>query len=200
MRKCANGKGALGCERSATNLTLTLCFQVVVAAPAVGAGFNFGNIASSNNGNNNHHPVIIFGEQPPASRPFSVERGNILRRETSNGGRLAILNDIIVRPATKNAMEAALYRYFAASVPFPDRYLEQAIDLMNRYKNAERLVLLELAIWKALCVLQMTSHVGSVDYYAMQQWMREGWKMCKAEQRHSNAASVIVPAVMQYLE
>jgi hypothetical protein len=61
----------------------------------------------------------------------------------------------------------------------------------------ERLTLVGLAVWKAQCLRQIPP---LTDYYCVQQWLSSVWKLCKPEQRTSNAMDIVVSMVRGFLK
>jgi hypothetical protein len=76
------------------------------------------------------------------------------------------------------------------------RWIEQVHTILNQLEEKERLSLLELAIWKALCLLDMPV---MTDYYETTQWQSCNWHSVKARNKRSNASAIIVAAVLPFL-
>jgi hypothetical protein len=74
--------------------------------------------------------------------------------------------------------------------------LERVHAILGRLEQKERLSLLELAIWKALCLLDMPA---MTDYMEARQWHTYKWQSNKSKYQRSNASAVIVAAVLLFL-
>jgi hypothetical protein len=90
-------------------------------------------------------------------------------------------------PAWRDAVQAALFRYLISNDTRLD-LLNSAVHNLQDYERAERVAVLHLAVWKAMCL------------YSSQEWPRSGWKECKAEQQNSRAMKIIVEGVSPFLE
>jgi hypothetical protein len=99
-------------------------------------------------------------------------------------------------PAWRDAVQAALFRYLISHDKKLD-LLDSAVQELQRYEHSEQMAVLHLAVWKAVCLLQMPE---KVDYYLAQEWVRSGWKSCKAEQRNSSAMSILLSSVLPFVE
>lgn len=75
------------------------------------------------------------------------------------------------------------------------RYNETKTMLLH-YEHQHRLALLELVVWKAACLTNMTT-VG--DYFAAQQWCRSDWKNEKCVHRNNNAICIVMKSVVPFL-
>jgi hypothetical protein len=64
------------------------------------------------------------------------------------------------------------------------------------FETMERISLLELAIWKAACIMEKTEEL---TYYAMLEWKLRGWKESKAKMRRSSAIDVIIRNTLPFL-
>lgn len=101
--------------------------------------------------------------------------------------------------AWKDSAQAAFFRYLTTDSvgDVADDQFCAAVTALSRYEYMERVALLELSVWKAVCLAQMPL---VADYYAAQHWCQSGWKNLKAVQRKSNAISIIVSTVLPFLE
>jgi hypothetical protein len=99
-------------------------------------------------------------------------------------------------PAWRDAVQAALFRYLMSHDTRLD-LLDTAVQVLQRCEHAERMAILGLAVWKAMCLLQVPE---KVNYYSLHEWPRLGWKECKAEQRNSRAMTIISESVSPFLE
>jgi hypothetical protein len=68
--------------------------------------------------------------------------------------------------------------------------------LVDKFEKMEQLSLLELAIWKAACIMEKTEEL---TYYEMLEWKSRGWKESKSKMRRSNAIDVIIQNTMPFL-
>jgi hypothetical protein len=96
---------------------------------------------------------------------------------------------------------AAAFRYIKTNAgPWCDKqgFKTQAIALLEKYENMERLSLLYLAVWKTECLSQMPEVVHT--FSSAQQWFSSGWKERKAQERKSGAMHTIVSLVNPFLE
>jgi hypothetical protein len=101
-------------------------------------------------------------------------------------------------------VQAALFRYLMAgsskaelkSGDTEDQLFRAAVSTLLKHHHSERVALLELAVWKATCLAQMPV----TGYHAAQEWIMGGWKKMKLEQRRSNDITVVVTAVLPFLE
>jgi hypothetical protein len=114
-------------------------------------------------------------------------------------GEIAALGQVSYAP-WKDAVHAELYRYITApwtSDTVEAGLIERPLKRLRSCLQSERLVLLALAVWKGKCLRQMPP---VTDYDEALEWMRSGWKRCKGLQRDSNAMSIVVSAVRQFLD
>lgn len=80
----------------------------------------------------------------------------------------------------------------------PDEPLVTMERTLERYEYMDRLVLLELAVWKAACLLRRPK--GPInDCIDMMEWMATGWMELKEEARASTMFTIIVPHVIRFL-
>jgi hypothetical protein len=87
--------------------------------------------------------------------------------------------------------------------------------ILAKYERMEIVSLLELAVWKAICIVSpqqprattTNSHssksdcnvVQKFDYHTWQEWSRQGWKSVKASLRKSNEIGIIITLVLPFL-
>jgi hypothetical protein len=109
-------------------------------------------------------------------------------------------------------VEASLYRAFMGEiiVDSSKREIIKAKELILKYEKAEKIAMLELAIWKAMCIStysdnevihgkqkqQSQQHGG---HYAWMEWTRRGWKQIKSEKRGCNEIGIVIAGVVPYL-
>jgi hypothetical protein len=81
--------------------------------------------------------------------------------------------------------------------PWKRRYEEahSLVDQLDSLEQKERLSLLELAVWKALCLVDMPA---MTVYVEAMEWHAYKWQSNKSKYRRSNASAVIVAAVLLF--
>jgi hypothetical protein len=105
----------------------------------------------------------------------------------------------------QNSLSMALLNYQAWKVG-GRRYLAEHMRdpevIIEEYEYRERVHILDLAVWKALC--QLRTDAGKVkkdtDFHAWLDWKRRGWKAIKGEMRDSNDLDIIVTSVSPFLD
>jgi hypothetical protein len=102
-------------------------------------------------------------------------------------------------------VQALLFRYMTANTTNnnAEEHLSAAYTKLALYEHRERLVLVELAVYKALCLLDMVQHnstTNNLDYYKVQQWCASGWKTRKHVHCKSSQAQIVVRSVLPSLE
>jgi hypothetical protein len=79
--------------------------------------------------------------------------------------------------------------------------LKEAIALLLKYETMEEISLLELAVWKAMCLATITSKPNaSLGYYEWLEWTRHGWKCAKNDTRRSNAIGIVISSVLPFMK
>jgi hypothetical protein len=101
-------------------------------------------------------------------------------------------------PAWQEKVRSSLCLYLG-SIGKDTEAFNKADNHLLWYEHMERISLLELAAWKAACVLDMEQKEGQMMYNLLE-WIRYGWKQNKTKMRHSNATHVIVENVVSFLE
>jgi hypothetical protein len=84
----------------------------------------------------------------------------------------------------------------------PGTALVSATALLEKYEQRERISLLELAAWKATCILHPELRPAGIKrkgYLAWLDWARNGWKENKATLHNANEISIIVTSIMPFL-
>jgi hypothetical protein len=78
---------------------------------------------------------------------------------------------------------------------------KKATAMVDEYALKQRMWLLELAVWKALCLIRMpfASEATTPDYHMLQDWCRHGWKVNKSATRNSNEIGIILRAVLPFM-
>jgi hypothetical protein len=81
---------------------------------------------------------------------------------------------------------------------YPEVLAKKSTAMIDEYTLKLRMGLLELAVWKAICLLHMVA-TPSQDYHTLQDWCRNGWKVNKAAMRNSNEIGIILRAVLLFM-
>jgi hypothetical protein len=81
---------------------------------------------------------------------------------------------------------------------YPKILTNEASAMIDGNILKRRMCLLELAVWKAMCLLHMVV-TPTGDYHALQDWCRCGWKANKSAKRNSNEIGIIVRAVLPFV-
>jgi hypothetical protein len=98
----------------------------------------------------------------------------------------------------KDKIYGKLYRaIFKNNYDDKTDYLQQAKDALLKYEVIEGVCLLELAIWKAICILHPSE--PSTDYYFWKKWMERGWKINKRTMRRSRDISIVMENVLPFI-
>jgi hypothetical protein len=98
-------------------------------------------------------------------------------------------------------VQASIYRYLTTS-PLSNvddnstAYLHRLRNRVDTKLMNEGLVILELAVWRAQCILQLPKNA---DCLTAMQWTNAGWKASKAAQQVSAAMRTIVKNVALFL-
>jgi hypothetical protein len=80
--------------------------------------------------------------------------------------------------------------------------INPAQALVDSYEFRERIALLELAVWKAVCILhpeRCTVAEKRKGFIAWQNWVRHDWKEHKAAFRNANEIDIVINCVMPFL-
>lgn len=80
-----------------------------------------------------------------------------------------------------------------------DVLMYDAETLLLKFEYRERLALLELAVWKAVCIAISENASEQKDYHSWQNWVREGWKENKITMRDANEIGITVASVSPFL-
>mmetsp|Transcript_33675 Transcript_33675/g.34165 ORF Transcript_33675/g.34165 Transcript_33675/m.34165 type:complete len:230 (-) Transcript_33675:76-765(-) len=72
-------------------------------------------------------------------------------------------------------------------------YMHEAQKLVLDYERLEPLVILELALWKASCLINPPKYVDPINYFA-----RSGWKKTKKTFRHDPLIGIVIPNVISF--
>jgi hypothetical protein len=108
--------------------------------------------------------------------------------------------------AWRDKIQASIFRCVAydhlspencAPTTWKRRYNEaySLVDQLDSLEQKERLSLLELAVWKALCLVDMPA---MTVYVEAMEWHAYKWQSNKSKYRRSNASAVIVAAVLLF--
>jgi hypothetical protein len=80
--------------------------------------------------------------------------------------------------------------------------IPSARALVEKYERRERMALLELAVWKAVCILhpeRCDIAVKRKGYLAQQNWARHEWREHKAALRTANEIDIVITCVLPFL-
>ena len=150
--------------------------------------------------NDNRHPNFILratGATPLGRRNGRTAAATIGMDESS---LLLVRIDCLGLPAWRDAVQASLFRYLSLQDEGnDDNSLQPAYRILNKYEHWERIALLELAVWKAICLVKMPAE-ACTDYYAAKKWLDSGWKTLKSAQRQSNAVDIVLSRVVPFLD
>jgi hypothetical protein len=75
--------------------------------------------------------------------------------------------------------------------------LAEAEAMIERHGRNQRKYLLELAAWKAMCLVSASA--GWRSYHLWHDWWRQGWKGYKKQLRDANEIGIIVRLVLPYI-
>ena len=83
-------------------------------------------------------------------------------------------------------------------IPSPtDQALKEARNIIDHFEQMERLSLLELAVWKALCTLEHPFPMMNLK--EIRAWETEGWKAAKSRFRRHRGINIILSQVVPFL-
>jgi len=145
-------------------------------------------------------PVQASFNNTASNRSTSTAMNRALSKASSSSPSSSLLQtriDQLGLSAWRDAVQACLFRYLTGTED-TELCLSDAITALRKYEHLERISLLELAVWKATCIVEMPS---CTDYYAVTQWFKSGWKIQKEAQRKSGASiSIIMSMVVPFLD
>jgi hypothetical protein len=78
---------------------------------------------------------------------------------------------------------------------FPEVLTDQSTAMIDEYLHKQRMGLLELAVWKATCLVRMQWSPGGTT----EDCWRHGWKVNKSATRNSNEIGIILRAVLPFM-
>jgi hypothetical protein len=78
--------------------------------------------------------------------------------------------------------------------------INKANKLVCKYERKERLALLELAVWKAMCIGTFQPNPQSQGYHEWLAWTWHGWKSAKSKTQRCNEIGIVIPAVRSFLD
>lgn len=70
--------------------------------------------------------------------------------------------------------------------------------LLKRLEKRERLCLIELAVWKATCLIHMPK-LKNNDYLDFLQWSTHGWKAIKAAHKGDARIDIVIQSVAPFM-
>jgi hypothetical protein len=76
-----------------------------------------------------------------------------------------------------------------------NKRMNAAKRVLFEFEHRERVSLLELAVWKAVCIAVKDNGC----HHSWQEWFRDGWKSCKPRVRAANEIGIIVTSVLPFL-
>jgi hypothetical protein len=74
----------------------------------------------------------------------------------------------------------------------------EATAMVDEYVLKQRMSLLELAAWKAMCLVS-SAGATTPDCSRGQDWRRHGWKVNKSATRNSNEIGIILRTVLPFI-
>jgi hypothetical protein len=77
--------------------------------------------------------------------------------------------------------------------------IKEANELVNLYESRERVALLELAVWKAICVAKFQPKQIQ-GYHEWLAWTWHGWKSEKSKTQGCNEISIVIAAVRPFID
>ena len=79
--------------------------------------------------------------------------------------------------------------------------IEKAKDLLERYKDLERISLLELAVWKFACLTADPKNHGEIKSIVdWSRWYTNGWKEHKKRLYRCNQIVILMKAIVPFLQ
>jgi hypothetical protein len=81
--------------------------------------------------------------------------------------------------------------------------LAEAKALLKKYELMERLSLLELAVWKSVCMRRVGDNVKTVEdaiSIATRIAHRDSWRKYQTEMRKSNTMGIVIKHVLPFLD
>jgi hypothetical protein len=106
-------------------------------------------------------------------------------------------------PSWRNAIQAKIFDgsfNHSISLAKTDQ-LKEAKSLFTKYHRMEVISLVELAVWKAMCIASYRCTPGvHQGYHDWLQWTRHGWKSAKSETRLSNEIGIVICALLPFVE
>jgi hypothetical protein len=97
----------------------------------------------------------------------------------------------------QNEACAALFKFIFSNYCEEDGAKKEVEKILARCYLRERICMLELAVWKAMCLKELDpSEMTDLHYWF--NWCRDGWKTRKGDFRYSSAMAVIVSRVLPF--
>lgn len=147
---------------------------------------------SANGSDSNNTVKRINSNRFPQAEP---DRGRAQRTDRPwNGDSSSPTN----RSSPTNSNVAAPEQPISASLA----QAAEAYSAISEYEQLERLSLLELAVWKSACLVSMPPcrNGATIDYLALLQWSKTGWKEHKQIVRqNTNAIAIALTHVVPFI-
>jgi hypothetical protein len=83
----------------------------------------------------------------------------------------------------------------------PKVLTKKATAMVDEHALQVRMSLLELAVWKKMCLIHMPPPpaASTLDYYVLMDWCQNGWKVNKKEMRNANEIGIILRLVLPFM-
>jgi hypothetical protein len=117
---------------------------------------------------------------------------------TAKSGDLQLRVEQLGLKAWRSEVIAQLYwclLYQFSSDNTANESMKAAQTLLVQLEHLERVSLLELAVWKAVCIA--TKDNGC--HHSWQEWLGEGWKAAKPETRSAREIGIVIESVLPFL-
>lgn len=136
-------------------------------------------------------PNYLEEAETHLSKVLKYERRNLLILTRCLGVLSPAIQDrvdqLYATPSHQNDIYALQMRHLLQEQEQPDgpNYMEEAETLLSKYEEKERMFLLELAVWKAACIVVASSMAG--------------WHENKEECRNDNMIEIVLKHVRSFL-
>jgi hypothetical protein len=137
---------------------------------------------------------ILLNERPPGFRfEFNVMELERERQVDELVGRVESLG----LDLWKDKVYAYLFREIFKQDRDTTNYMSSAKVLLEKYERLETISLLELAVWKDICI--MNPGKPSNNSFFWFSWATEGWKTIKGELYDSRDIAIIMSSIVPFL-
>jgi hypothetical protein len=128
----------------------------------------------------------------------------VWRRETANHWENAVLPleariEGLCHQPWRDEMYSLLYRDTFKKRDNNQNYYDTATTKIVEYEHADRIALLELAAWKAVCILNPPNPSILKTYHSWKAWESKGWKSIKETVSDANEIGIVVQRVLPFL-